>query len=184
MAPALRNTEASTRDADKMPPIGVPPGGKSPALGQPTRFWFKVSGIPATQGSTRGFAIKNKTTGKYRAVITHDNKKTMPWRALIAAAASNATPTMIDGPVDITLTFILPRPASVSVAKRPMPCCKPDLDKLERAVLDALTGIAYQDDAQVVALIATKRYTTGPDGTHEPGLWVDVAPSRPIPPQY
>jgi len=37
------------------------------------------------------------------------------------------------------------------------PATRPsDLDKLVRAVLDALTGIVWKDDAQVVALKATK----------------------------
>ena len=35
---------------------------------------------------------------------------------------------------------------------------KPDIDKLVRLVLDALTGIAYVDDSQVVLLYAEKSY--------------------------
>ena len=42
--------------------------------------------------------------------------------------------------------------------KRIYPFVRPDLDKLCRAVLDALTGIAYKDDQQVVSLFATKSY--------------------------
>jgi len=42
---------------------------------------------------------------------------------------------------------------------------KPDIDKLCRAVLDALTGIAYADDSQVVALDASKVY--GPTASTE-----------------
>jgi crossover junction endodeoxyribonuclease RusA len=38
----------------------------------------------------------------------------------------------------------------------------PDLDKLCRAVLDALTGVAWLDDKQVVALDA-RRILLGPD---------------------
>jgi crossover junction endodeoxyribonuclease RusA len=115
-------------------------------------------------------------TGKYRAVITHDNTRTMPWRRLVAERARDAIAAPIAGPVDITLTFWLPRPPSVSAKRRPTPCCKPDLDKLVRAVLDALSGIAYVDDAQVVVLMAGKRYADAQPG-HGPGLWIDVAPS-------
>ena len=45
---------------------------------------------------------------------------------------------------------------------------KPDLDKLIRAVLDGLTGVAYVDDSQVILIQATKTY-----GINE-GVWVTV----------
>ena len=40
----------------------------------------------------------------------------------------------------------------------------PDCDKLARAILDALTGVAYIDDAQVCKLSAAKVYTEGTEG--------------------
>lgn len=39
---------------------------------------------------------------------------------------------------------------------------KPDLDNVAKAVLDALNGVIYQDDRQVVRLVAEKRYSTDP----------------------
>jgi Holliday junction resolvase RusA-like endonuclease len=42
------------------------------------------------------------------------------------------------------------------------PNVKPDLDNVVKAVLDALNGVVYLDDAQVVNLVATKRYATEP----------------------
>ena len=42
------------------------------------------------------------------------------------------------------------------------PKVKPDLDNVVKAVLDALNGVVYRDDAQVVNLVATKRYATEP----------------------
>jgi Holliday junction resolvase RusA-like endonuclease len=39
-----------------------------------------------------------------------------------------------------------------------MPTVPPDLDKLIRAVLDGLTGVAYKDDGQVVRITAVKIY--------------------------
>ena len=61
----------------------------------------------------------------------------------------------IDGAVQLELTFVLAKPKTV---KRIYPFVRPDLDKLCRAVLDALTGIAYKDDQQVVTLNANKIY--------------------------
>jgi Holliday junction resolvase RusA-like endonuclease len=48
----------------------------------------------------------------------------------------------------------------------------PDLDKLVRAVLDALTAVAYRDDGQVTRITATKEYGT-------PGLSVSVGAKLP-----
>ena len=36
----------------------------------------------------------------------------------------------------------------------------PDLDKITRALLDGLNGIAYADDKQVIGLVATKGYAS------------------------
>ena len=55
------------------------------------------------------------------------------------------------------------RPESVSIAKRPLMTVKPDVDKVLRATLDALTGIAYEDDAQVVDAHPVKRYGPRPE---------------------
>jgi len=60
--------------------------------------------------------------------------------------------------VVVRLDFVLDKPRTVK--KRPHPTVKPDLDKLIRLVLDALTGVAFQDDAQVCRVEAQKRYTT------------------------
>jgi Holliday junction resolvase RusA-like endonuclease len=64
------------------------------------------------------------------------------------------------GPLEVLVAFQVTTPAT-----RP-----PDLDKLTRAVLDALTGIVWTDDAQVVAVAATKRRSA------TPGVTVTVTP--------
>ena len=63
-----------------------------------------------------------------------------------------------DGYVTMTMLFTFVRPKSVKAKKRPDMTVKPDLDKLCRTVLDALTGVAYKDDSQVIGIIANKRY--------------------------
>lgn len=57
--------------------------------------------------------------------------------------------------------FALPRPRS-RPKRDHWPDRRPDLDKLGRALLDALTGIVFLDDAQVVALDPTKEYAGMP----------------------
>nr|DAN37658.1 MAG TPA: Endodeoxyribonuclease RusA [Caudoviricetes sp.] len=59
--------------------------------------------------------------------------------------------------------------------KRPrwdVPAVKPDLDKLTRAVFDALTDAGvWRDDSRVVDMRVTKRYE---DAEAVPGVWVEV----------
>jgi Holliday junction resolvase RusA-like endonuclease len=72
-------------------------------------------------------------------------------------------PHVAIGPVKVQITFHLPRPKS-RPKRHTHPDVRPDLDKLQRAVLDALTGIAWRDDAQVCAIAAEKCYTTASIG--------------------
>lgn len=88
-------------------------------------------------------------------VVHNKSAELMAWRSLVAKAARIAGCTPIDGPISITLRFRYTRPKSVS---RRLPTVPPDLDKQIRSILDALTGVAYVDDSQVVSINATKEY--------------------------
>ena len=125
---------------------------------------FTVYGKPQPQGSSRAFMIKG------RPVITSSNKKLKPYRQEIAQTAleardKNIAPSglpveMVFGkhePVVLEVNFFMTKPPSVP-KKRTQLVVKPDLDKLIRAVNDALTGIIFLDDAQVVQVRATKNY--------------------------
>ncbi len=121
-------------------------------MSRTTRTAFFVGGEPVTQGSMK--AIVSKTTG--RAMILPDKKAELnSWRDTIGHLARQAGCLAGKGAVYITLDFYMPRPRSV---KRALPIVKPDIDKLSRAVLDALTGVAYVDDGQVVSITALKHY--------------------------
>ena len=111
---------------------------------------FTVFGIPQPQGSTRAFIPH----GWSRPVITSDNPKVKPWRqelaqtAMIAMSESGAKMAARGVPISISLTFYFEKSKSARKSDQ-WKTTRPDLDKLLRAVLDALTGIAYQDDSQV-----------------------------------
>ncbi len=117
---------------------------------------------PEPQGSAKGFIVQGKNGP--RAAITSDNPKMRPFRsevtrnAMYELAAANITLPMCGKhvPVALRLDFIFRRPDSAK--KRRHPSVKPDIDKLCRAVLDSLTGVAYLDDAQVVSMSSTKVY--------------------------
>ena len=120
-------------------------------------YSFIVYGEAIPKGSTRAFVVNGK------AVTTNANKKTKDWQTLVSMAAQEKKPDKpIDGAVDVSINFYLPRPKSVSVKKRPYPIVKPDIDKLIRCILDALTGIYFLDDAQVCEIKALKRYGDTP----------------------
>lgn len=114
---------------------------------------FSVVGIPQPQGSTKGF-VQNG-----RAIITSANKGLKPWRQDVAAAALEyAPPEPLEGPVLVMLDFYMPCPKSLPKRRRVEPTKKPDLDKLIRGILDALTFIAFKDDSQVISIFAEKHY--------------------------
>lgn len=138
---------------------------------------FRVRGEPKTQGSTRAFIRGG------RPIITSDTKGLKPWRDVIGWEAQRAMGggEPYDGPVSVKLRFTLRRPKgqwSVAGIRRPsappFPATKPDVDKLVRAALDALTGVCYLDDAQVVSVTASKRYQS--HATEPMGVTLSVEP--------
>lgn len=120
-------------------------------------LYFTAFGTPRPQGSKRYI-------GNGRFVEASDVK---PWRKAIANAVETAfvasgdrTPFTV--PVVVYATFFLPRPKSV---KRLLPSVAPDLDKLQRALGDALSvdSTALADDALIVRWHSVKLYADNQD---------------------
>lgn len=94
------------------------------------------------------------------------------WRKAVTAAAREAVDSdgwaTTAGPVRVEVIFYLDRPSTVTQAKRPWPIKPPDIDKLVRAVCDALTDAeVWADDGQIVELCAEKHYNdTRASGCH------------------
>jgi len=118
---------------------------------------FTVFGVPQPQGSTKAFIPK----GWKRAIITSDNKKIKPWRQEIAgvAIAKMAGLSVCESAVSVDATFYFDRPKSTPkrVTEK---ITKPDVDKLGRGLLDALSGIVFKDDSQVVRCKLSKEFGT------------------------
>lgn len=136
-----------------------------------TRLSFVVLGTAQPQGSARAFLPK----GSRRPVVTSDNPKVKDWRTQIAWEAAATLKTFKDypcapfpGAVRVLAVFRLPRPKALSKTRIVPHTKKPDLDKLTRAVGDALTGILFHDDSQIVQWKVEKCYAglTEPPHVH------------------
>lgn len=147
------------------------------------RTAITITGTPIAQGSK----VANRHGGGVRDA---NATKLKPWRAHVRAAAEDATryTARLDGPVRIWIRFTFDRPPThygtgrgrhtlrpAALRDHPFPghSCG-DIDKLTRAILDALTDAqVWADDTQVVDLRARKFYA----GEHElarPAAGVDI----------
>ena len=111
-----------------------------------------VPGKPAPQGSKRHVG---------RGILIESSKAVKPWRQDIREALideAGQPQRRFDGAVHVTLDFVLPRPLATPKRRTPEATKKPDLDKLERAVLDAISSAGvWPDDSYVVRMSSSKR---------------------------
>lgn len=116
------------------------------------QFYTFVLGNPAPQGSKRHVG---------RGVMLESSKRLAPWRSNVRSACLDAAGkplAFFDGAVYVELLFVLKRPVSTPKSRTPVAIKKPDIDKLARAILDAIGSAGvWRDDSQVVALSAYKR---------------------------
>ncbi len=119
------------------------------------------------------FTVPGKPRGKGRPRFgngrTYTDKQTLEYERLIATRAAEAMPCpAVCTPVLVRIYAHHAIPVSWSKARRAraqdgleLPG-KPDLDNVAKAVLDALNGVAYADDTQVVRLVVQKQYSLDP----------------------
>ncbi len=118
---------------------------------------FVVPGPPVTQGSMK--AVKSPATGK--AIIVHAKTKgntVAKWRraAMLEARAAMRDRPVLKGAISVEVIFYLSRP--ISRAKALYPDTGLDLDKLCRALGDALEGTVTNNDARICHWNAHKLY--------------------------
>jgi Holliday junction resolvase RusA-like endonuclease len=138
---------------------------------------FSVLGQPAPKGSSRAFT--NKRTG--RAVVAPSgsavNKERLAnWGSAVRHAIAidlfdgslPNVPLFVDTAVSVTIVFHVARPkghwgkgkrAGTILPSAPArPATKPDIDKLARTTLDAMTGSVFDDDSRIADLALSKRW--------------------------
>lgn len=124
-----------------------------------------VLGRPVPAGSKRGFPIRGKG-GKVHVSVVDANAKTKPWQAQVRSEAGEQTQgrPLERGPLGVKVRFYMARPKGhfgkrgLRPSAPPYPAVKPDATKLWRAVEDALEGIVYANDAQIVQQDIAKLY--------------------------
>lgn len=137
----------------------------------------RVDGIPKPKGSTKPYY--NKHTGKLG--VKSDCKGLKGWESLVRLHAKRDLGKWEKGdkPLGVSMDFYFPRPASHFLhcqLRSDAPQYHeqvPDVDKLARAVLDALTGVVFDDDAEVQGVFAEKHWES-PEC--KPGVEIVITP--------
>lgn len=130
-----------------------------------------VLGTPAPKGSSRAMMRGGRpvfvpgSSSKNAAAFKR-------WEGCVRLAAikqrHSASPAFVEMPIAVALRFHLARPtghygtgknSGVLKASAPsVPAVKPDIDKLARSTLDALTGVVFDDDSRIVELVVLKQF--------------------------
>ena len=138
---------------------------------------FTVPGIAQTAGSKRAFPFKRKD-GRLGVAVSDDNPRSKDWKAAVAWSAKQAVMQQMGTDfvplrcaLEVEFTFYRARPKSHKVGKAgpskawreyPFPVSRPDVLKQARAIEDALKGVLYHDDSQIVTETLRKRWGEAP----------------------
>lgn len=111
-------------------------------------------------------AVRMTQRGKWKSDAA---QKYLSYKQQIGYAARKAIENPNSNPVIIFANFYYPIPKSFSKDKKELarsgqlrPVVKPDIDNVAKGIMDALNGVAYKDDNQVVGLMTNKFYADEP----------------------
>lgn len=119
--------------------------------------------------------IPGEPMGKQRPRVTkhgtYTPKKTVNYENLVQLAFINEYKhhKPIEGPIKMNIRAYFQIPQSASKAKKTSmernnirPTKRPDWDNVGKIITDALNGLAYQDDKQIVSCTVEKYYSSVP----------------------
>lgn len=131
------------------------------------RVMFTIPGPP--KGKARPRIVRNH--GKVHS-YTPDATAAYEELVRIKYLQAEGGAIKLQGPIEILIFAGFPIPKSASKRKREqmlrgevLPAKKPDCDNICKIICDALNGIAYRDDAQIVEAYVRKAYVGGPGET-------------------
>lgn len=127
---------------------------------------LKIPGEPCAQGRPRF-----STAGGY--VKAYDPAKSRNYKAFVKLIATEEMRKQgwlyTELPLEVSVIAYLPIAASKSkkfkaaaIAGLELPTKKPDVDNLFKAVTDAMSGVIYKDDKQIVSVTIKKLYAEEP----------------------
>lgn len=113
--------------------------------------------------------LRPRSTRYGNSIRLYDPKKTANYKEYVRLTAKNQCNRQFNGALVANISFYRQIPKSTSKKLRKLknarivrPTVKPDIDNMTKAILDSLNGIAWDDDSQVVSLIANKYYSDDP----------------------
>jgi Holliday junction resolvase RusA-like endonuclease len=132
-----------------------------------TNFSIWISGKATPQGSKKAFVINN------RAVLVDASGGNKEWRKKVTdAVKAHEQYIRYKGAVNVSLVFYMEKAKS---NKTGFMMQKPDIDKLARSVLDALTDSEIiEDDSRVVHLTCSKTWAE-----EQPGVLITISQEKP-----
>lgn len=143
--------------------------GFEPERRQKLRAEFVVPGEPRGKGRARSRIAKGKSGKQFVAHYTP--KETVEYENLVRMAAHEAmageAPTSFPCMVSIRVFCSVPKSWSQKKRRRALdgeilPTGKPDLDNIEKAILDGMNAIVFRDDSVVCDVSKKKRYAETP----------------------
>lgn len=142
---------------------------------------FNVTCVPVAQPRQR-HRVMTAGGRTFAQNFTPAKHPVQAFKAAVQLAAKNALDAQcpssapLDGALNLSVVFLLPRPKSMVWKKRPMPrwwhTTRPDADNLLKSVKDALNGLCWRDDSQVSVVKVTKLYASGEE---TPGAEVTIS---------
>lgn len=112
-----------------------------------------------------------RVTVRGRYVHAYENKQITMYKRMVAAVYKSKFKTTKPTDKALAVNVIFYRPIQNAISKterkrrltgESLPVVKPDIDNYVKAILDALNGVAFKDDSQIIALNAKKLYSDKP----------------------
>lgn len=122
------------------------------------RYHFKFLGEPKPKGRPKFFR-RGKFAAAYTPRETREAEQDIKNQLILKLKELDFTkPLETALYIKIVVTKLKPK----SARKRALPTKRPDLDNYVKLVLDAMNGLVFVDDAQIVSLEAQKEYGEQP----------------------
>lgn len=135
------------------------------------RYEFNVPGKPVGKQRPRAFSVGGHARlYPAKGTVAYEGKVALAFREAYPDAVPGIGPFSVAirvcvglGKRDYTPKGALSKGGKAKTGGKLLPTKKPDVDNVAKSVLDALNGVAWLDDSQVVRLEISKSYSAAGD---------------------